>query len=148
WFKRWLFSHIGRGNCTGCMLVNNPSKHATCVLAVSFLLFPGTLFSSGLMGSEHHLVALLPLSDAMTAVAGFGLGERYPASRWGAVTLAVIYAACAFQWQTAAVAGLKKTGGVGVWSDGVIALAMRLESNFARADIKFLDWGFQQNIYT
>jgi hypothetical protein len=69
--------------------------------------------------------------------------------RWAAVALAVLYAGCAFQWQTAAVAGLKRTGGAGPWSDGVVTLASRLKHDYPRlkTDIRFLDWGFQQNIY-
>jgi 4-amino-4-deoxy-L-arabinose transferase-like glycosyltransferase len=148
WFERWLFPLVVFGSCLVCMAVKQAAKPASRVLSLSFLLLALTLFSSGLTVAEHHLVALLPFAAAMTAVACFALTERFPRARWAVITLAIVYAACAFQWQTAAVAGLKKTGGVGVWSDGVVALGIRLESNYQRADIKFLDWGFQQNIYT
>jgi hypothetical protein len=148
WFERWLFPIAVLGSCAVCLVVKNAAKPAARILAIAFLLFGATLFSSGLMVSEHHLVALLPFAAAMTAVACFAAIERWPRARCGIIAFAVVYAVCAFLWQTAAVAGLKKTGGVGVWSDGVVALATRLEANYAKSDIKFLDWGFQQNIYT
>jgi hypothetical protein len=110
-------------------------------LAIVFLLFGACLFFSGLPVAEHHLVTLLPFAAAMTVLA-------VPRVRWAAIALAVVYGACAFQWQTAAVAGLRRTGGVGPWSDGVVTLATRLMQQYPPpADITFLDWGFQRNIY-
>jgi Dolichyl-phosphate-mannose-protein mannosyltransferase len=121
------------------------------ILATAFLIFGACLFFSGLPVAEHHLVTLLPFAAAMTVLAAFS------APRWAAIALAVVYAGCAFQWQTAAVAGLRRTGGAGPWSDGVVTLATRLKHDYApltetvglpqKAEIKFLDWGFQQNIY-
>jgi hypothetical protein len=113
-------------------------------------LFGACLFFSGLPVAEHHLVTLLPFAAAMVVLA-------LPRARWAGMALAVLYAACAFGWQTAAVAGLKRTGGVGPWSDGVVTLATRLMQDYGplpkalglprKTQVKFLDWGFQQNIY-
>src|SRR5207302_416055 len=75
--------------------------------------------------AEHHLVTLLPLAAAMTVLAALA------APRWAAIAVGLIYAACCFQWQTAAVAGLKRTGGSGPWSDGVVTLATRLKHDYA-----------------
>jgi len=112
------------------------------LIALAFLLFAACLFFSRLPVAEHHLVTLLPFAAALVVLA--------VRIRWAAIALAVFYVGCAFYWQTAAVAGLKRTGGEGPWSDGVVKVATRLLQDPGvpqKTDINFLDWGFQQNIY-
>ena len=136
-WQRWLFPAIVLGSCVVCIRMR---KLMPRILAWSFVLFAAALFLSNLMIAEHHLVALVPFAAVMTVMA---LPNRWPA--W---VLGALYAGCAFYWQTAAIAGLKTTGGVGPWSDGVVALATRLEQSYPNRTIKILDWGLQYNLYT
>jgi hypothetical protein len=144
-WQRWLFPTVVLASCAVCLRFGRSALRT--ILPISFFLFGATLFFSGLIVSEHHLVALLPFAATITVLAGFTLIERFPRARWGVLGLAIVYLCCAFAWQFAAVAGLKKTGGVGVWSDGVVTLATRLEEDYATTNIKILDWGLQNSLY-
>jgi hypothetical protein len=147
WWQFGLFAAVVIASWVACLRGSTLQKF----LAAVFLLFGVCLFFSGLPVAEHHLVTLLPFAVAMVVL------ESVAVNRWAAIALAVVYVACAFQWQTAAVSGLKRTGGAGQWSDGIVTLATRLKHDYAplpksaglpqKTEIKFLDWGFQQNIY-
>src|SRR5260370_24209607 len=50
-------------------------------------------------------------------------------------------------WQAAAIQGLRRTGGVGQWSDGINALAVYLEEKHSVKEIKILDWGLQTSLF-
>jgi hypothetical protein len=138
WWQRGVFLPMAVAAMVMCLRRGGLRR----IIAISFLMFAACLFFSGLPIAEHHLVALLPFAAALIVLAGF--------PRWPAVALAAFYAGCAFYWQTTAVTGLKRTGGEGPWSDGVVALAARLQQDARAVEkplINFLDWGFQQNIY-
>jgi hypothetical protein len=136
WWQRWLFPAIV---CAACIVCLRLPKVVPRIVAVSFLLFAAALFLSSLPVSEHHLVALVPFGAAMTVMAA--------PTRWPGWVMGILYAACAFQWQTAAIAGLRTTGGVGPWSDGLVRVATHLEQNYPKRTIKILDWGLQNNLY-
>jgi hypothetical protein len=152
-WQPWLFAAVVLAACVACLRAGGLRR----IIAMAFLLFAACLFFTRLPVAEHHLVALLPFAAAMVVLALDALIERIPRARAFAGALAAVYLGCVFQAQTSAVAELRRTGGAGVWSDGVVNLAMRLENNHAnpapamaaaqKAGIKFLDWGFQQNIY-
>src|SRR5258706_7235518 len=61
--------------------------------------------------------------------------------------ISIVYLASALYWQLAAIQGLRKTGGVGQWSDGINPLALYLEQKHSVKPIKILDWGLQNSIF-
>ncbi len=138
-FERWLFPLVVAVAC----IAGLAGKLWSRILSLTFLLFAATLFFSSLTVAEHHLVELLPLAAVITVLACF----TFPKLRCASIALAVVYLCCVFQWQAAAITGLKRTGGVGVWSDGLIPLAEHLEANYSTQDIKILDWGLLNNLY-
>src|SRR5258708_3456442 len=59
----------------------------------------------------------------------------------------IVYVGSAFYWQFAAIQGLRRTGGVGQWSDGINPLALYLEEKHSVKPIKILDWGLQTSLF-
>ena len=154
---------------------NRPRTILTRVLALVFLFYGAMLLLSSAPVSEHHLVALLPFGAAVTALMMTDVHgsdpplstrdsplpgrDRLPSrDRKEAVgpsrtillitlVLAVVYTGTAMYWQVAAIQGLRRTGGVGQWSDGINALAVYLEQKHSIKEIKILDWGLQASLF-
>src|SRR5205807_1163986 len=144
---------------------NRPHAILTRVLALVFLFYGGILLLSSAPVSEHHLVALMPFAAAVTALvitdanasqtlnptpdsqlpSGDRKGAVGPSRTILLITalLALIYTGAAMYWQFAAIQGLRRTGGVGQWSDGINPLALYLEEKHSVKPIKILDWGLQ-----
>jgi hypothetical protein len=150
-WQRWLFPAVFLVSCLVCLLgrgERNQFRAAFArIAALAALLFAALLFLSRVNLSEHHLIALLPLAVVVTVLACSLLVARY---RWAyvvAAALAVVYVSSAMYWQFAAVQGLRKTGGVGMWSDAIAPLAQELLQHYPDREIKILDWGLQDNLF-
>jgi hypothetical protein len=63
------------------------------------------------------------------------------------IALASVYFSAAVYWQISAVEGLARTGGVGMWSDGIYRLTSALSRNYADRHIVTPDWGFGYSAY-
>jgi hypothetical protein len=113
-------------------------------LGITALVLALFLFLSRMPVAEHHFIVLTPLAIALVAVAA--TGPRFV--RFLQVGFAVIFLTLALHWHTLAWTGLERTGGVGVWSDGINTLADLLAKQ-KRPDetVLLLDWGFQNNLY-
>ena len=144
WGQRLLFPAVVLAACVFCWRL---SKIWGRILVLSFGILAATLFFSRLLVAEHHLVALIPFAAAITVLAGFLLVELQPRAILPVVAIAVIYGISALVWQAEAIIGLAKTGGAGMWSDGIVALSSKLEQNYTKSSIKILDWGLQNGIY-
>jgi len=147
----WLFPIAVALGCLVCLatflVVDRRRWSAAQIAALSFLLLGVFLFSSRLQVSEHHLIAMIPLAAVVVVLAFAVVKEKF---RWGwilAATMATVYAGSAFYWQFAVMQGLKKTGGIGVWSDAVLDVAQQLDQQYAGRYIMILDWGLQENLY-
>src|SRR5258708_24598683 len=105
--------------------------------------------------SEHHLVALLPFAAAMAALVLTRLPSRDRKEAVGpsrtiiliTAALAIVYIGAALYWQFAAIQGLRRTGGVGQWSDGINPLAIYLEEKHSVKPIKILALGFKTSLF-
>jgi hypothetical protein len=64
-----------------------------------------------------------------------------------AALLGIAYTGAAMYWQGAAIQGLRRTGGIGQWSDAINPLALYLEEKHSAKPIKILDWGLQTNLF-
>lgn len=136
-WQRWLFPAILLAACLVCLWMQN--KWATCTV-LTFAFLSGAFFFSKLPVSDHHLITLLPLAAAIVAIAA----QRFRAT---STALALLYFCCAMFWMISAVQGIRRTGGVGQWSNGIFVLTDILRNRFAHREITILDWGLQNSVY-
>jgi hypothetical protein len=175
-WQRWLFPSIAVACCVYGLIARTDRDRAhailTRMLALVFLFYGAMLLLSSAPVSEHHLVVLLPFAAAVTTLVMTNASASQtpipplPPSnsplpsrdRKGAVgpsrtillisaLLSIVYLASALYWQFAAIQGLRKTGGVGQWSDGINPLALYLEQKHSVKPIKILDWGLQTSLF-
>ena len=146
-WQLWLFPALVAASCLICVAFRQRSGFMPRVLALTLLILTGVFLFSRLPVAEHHMVILVPLAIVVVVLAGWKLLPRY---RWAGavfVTVAVVYAASALYWQFATLAGLRRTGGTGVWSDAIFTLTERLRADFPGREVKVLDWGLQNSVY-
>jgi hypothetical protein len=136
-WQSWVFATVTLAACVICLWKRGVWGRA---VASTFALLGALLFSSRLLVSEHHLIALIPLAALITAI-GFARLRMF------AIPVAALYIGCAVYWQVAAVRGLARTGGVGQWSDAIFSVTSHLEQHHRAAETKILDWGLQNSIF-
>lgn len=136
-WQLWLFPLVILACCVVCLRFRGLPR----VSALALLLYITTFFYTSLPIGEHHLMTLMPIA-AMVVVLGW---QRMTLPHWVGMLLAVVYAGSAIYWDAAALEGLRRTGGVGPWSDAIYALTDRLD--FPGRKIKVLDWGLQNSVY-
>jgi hypothetical protein len=146
-WQLWLFPIAIAASCVVCVIFKPRHGFLPRVAALTLVFYTATFFYTSLPIGEHHLMTLVPIAAMVVILAGQELLDRYHSARIVIALLAVVYAASALYWQSATLAGLRRTGGVGPWSDGIFALTRRLETDFPGREIKVLDWGLQNSIY-
>ena len=135
-WQLWLFPIVIAASCIFCMT----RKQLPRVAALTLLFYTATFIFSSLPIGEHHLMTLVPIAVMVVVLAGQRMALP-------SLAVAVVYAASAIYWDASALEGLRKTGGVGPWSDAIFALTQRLQTDFPGREIKVLDWGLQNSIY-
>ncbi len=148
-WQRWLFVTIV---LVGCAICFHPQwKCERAVIPRAFVLASvvlGTyLLLSRLDVSEHHLIVLIPLLAAAVGFAYSEVAATHKAGMTLAGAIGILYAGVSLYWHYAAAEGLRKTGGVRLWSDSSFTLATDLQNRYAGREIKILDWGLQNNLY-
>jgi hypothetical protein len=143
-WQAWLFSLFVILSCWICL--TSLLAWARGIALASLILAAILLFSNEQI-SEHHLVLLLPFATALVVLAVDDFASRWRSTRYVFAILAALYVGSALYWQVAAIRGLHRTGGVGIWSDGIIPLAQHLQTKYPNRPIKILDWGFEYNLY-
>jgi len=137
-WQLWLFPIVIAMSCVVCIFFKRGMLAR--VAALTLLFYTATFFFSSLPIGEHHLMTLVPIAAVVAVLAWQRMAPA-------ALAIAVIYAASAVYWQAAALQGLRRTGGVGPWSDGIYASTERLRADFPGREIKVLDWGLQNSVY-
>jgi hypothetical protein len=92
--------------------------------------------------AEHHVVGLVPFFAAVAALVFTG------GARWRRIVgagAAAIYLFIAVTQIGIAIRGLRSTGGVGIWSDAINAVAHDRE--VTGAEVGIVDWGLYNNLY-
>jgi hypothetical protein len=136
-WQLWFFPLLVAASCVMCVL----SRRTLARVAGLMLLFYAMTFMyTSLPIGEHHLMTLVPIAAVVAVLAW----QRFSPA---AIAVGLIYVVSAIYWQGAALAGLRRTGGVGPWSDGIYTLTERLRADFPGREIKVLDWGLQNSIY-
>jgi hypothetical protein len=144
-WQLWLFPTVIAAGCAICVVVKQRRGFLPRVAALTLLFYTATFFYASLPIGEHHLMTLVPIAVMVVVLAGSELIDGWP--RIVVIFLAAVYAASAIYWQAEALAGLRKTGGVGAWSDGIFVLTERLRADFPGREVKVLDWGLQNSVY-
>ena len=146
-WQLWLFPAVILGSCIVCILWQQRRGFLPRTAALTLLVFTGVLLLTGVEVAEHHMVTLIPIAVAVVVMAGWELLHRYRPTRVGLAAFAAVYLGSALYWQFATLHGLRKTGGIGPWSDAVFELKTRLQADFPGREIKVLDWGLQDNLF-
>jgi hypothetical protein len=136
-WQLWLFPFLIVISCVVCLFLRGVFAR---VAALMLLFYAATFSYTSLPIGEHHLMTLVPIAAIVVVLA-------WQHRHWAMMLLALIYAGSAIYWDAAALEGLKRTGGVGAWSDGIFALTERLRADFPGREIKVLDWGLQNSVY-
>jgi hypothetical protein len=139
----WLFPAIVMAACIVCLTM----KHWPRFVALQILILTAILLFSRMPVAEHHLIVVVPLAATACVLAGLIVSDRYSWGKGIALGIGAIYFGSAIMWQVAAIRGLASTRGVGQWSDSIFELTAHLERHYANQEVKFLDWGFQNNFY-
>jgi hypothetical protein len=105
------------------------------------------MLSSRLNVLDHHLVMLVPITAVVVVLAFHGLIERWKRASIFALAISLVYVGSALFWNVAAERGLRETGGVNKWSDGIYAVTNYLTANHRGREIQILDWGLQNSLY-
>lgn len=108
---------------------------------LTFLLFAAIMLVTPLGIAQHHLVALVPIAAVAVVLALQTVPVR------AACAVGLLYLGTALYWDLAAIQGIHKTGGVGMWSDAIFTVHKFLESRYPGREIQILDWGLQNNLY-
>jgi hypothetical protein len=139
-WQLWLFPMIIVASWIVCIFLKRGLLARVAALTLVFYI--AMFLYASLPVGEHHLMTLLPIAVVVVVLAW-----RQPEPHWALGLLAVVYTASAIYWSSSALAGLRRTGGVGAWSDAIYVLTNRLNVEFPGQEIKVLDWGLQNNIY-
>ena len=149
-WQRWPFLAVVLAACLICLTAKSDGNRSRSLwaraFALCFLFLGAFFFLSRMIVAEHHLIVLVPLAAVVT-VLGLSSIVHYPWGRIVVAALAVAYLGSALYWQTAAIRGIGKSGGIGPWSDADFALSDYLQQKYPAQDIKILDWGLQNNLY-
>jgi len=114
--------------------------------ALAAALFAATMLTSRLQIAQHHLVTIVPV-----AALGIVLGVRRMATtrilRGAAFLAAALFAFLCGTWDVRSAAGIRRTGGLGTWSDAIesVAEVMRAEAPGVKA--RALTWGLANNVF-
>jgi hypothetical protein len=147
-WQAWLFPVIVLLAGAVCVFARGaPLRGRGRAIAAMFLALAALLFTSRMAVSEHHLIVLVPAAAAMAAAAVEILCARFVWFWLPAALAGILYAGAALNWHRLTLEGLERTGGVAVWSDGIYALAARLDGPPASKQVKILDWGLQNNLH-
>lgn len=103
-------------------------------LVIATVVLYALHFGSTVQVAEHHFVTALPLAVAVVAATGW---------RW----LLPGYLTIALFWQYAAWQGLRATGGVGQWSDAIVAVEKAIADRQQGRTVQIADWGLQNNLF-
>lgn len=126
-WQAWLFALILVASVAWCARYQRRIAMATLVLYAFH-------FSSTVQVAEHHFVTAIPFAIACVVATGW---------RW----FLPVFVGIALYWNGMAIAGVRATGGVGQWSDGIVRVMRALEQQHLGRGLNVVDWGLQNNLF-
>ena len=128
-WQAWLFALVLVAALAWCF------RRAPRIAIAAGVLYALHFFST-VQVAEHHFVTAIPFAIAVVAAAGGPL-------RW----FAPVYLAMALHWDMAAIHSLRATGGVGQWSDAILAVKQSIEDQHQGRLVNITDWGLQNSLF-
>jgi hypothetical protein len=116
--------------------------------AASTVALMSILLTSRLGVSQHHLIAVLPLALAALAIISWEVGQAFR-SAIPLLGLSVVgLLGLSLAWDLRIDRGLRRTGGIYVWSSATEDVAAHLKTHpVPPSRLKILQWGLQNNLY-
>ena len=115
--------------------------------AISFLGAAALVLASRLPVKPHHFEAVcLPLVAVFVAGGAIAAARRSRYLRACMFGIAIAYVIAAATWLDRTAAGLRRTGGVGHWSDAIEDVASCLLARGVKS-VDVLAWGFNNNLF-
>jgi len=122
-------------------------RGTVCRIAALALVFAvGLTLTSPIRLGPWHFFVYFPLA-ALVALGAVRVVSRWRGARVVVLAIGIGYAAVTLSWDVQTAAGIRETGGVGMWSDAVFAVAEAIETTYAGRTINVLDWGLTNNLY-
>lgn len=116
-------------------------------VATALALYLGLLLSTRMLLKSHHLVTALPLVALLLAAAAVALWRRGGARRVAAAGALLFWLGSLLAADGRALSGLRRTGGLWAWNDGLEALHHELALHHSGERAHLLDWGFANGLY-
>ena len=110
------------------------------------VLFAAIMLFSRLQIAEHHLVALVPVA-ALAAATGIRRIAFPPVLRAAFSLAFVLFVVLCVSWDVRSAAGIRRTGGLGVWSDAIEAVAAAVRVQAPGSAVRVLTWGISNNVF-
>jgi len=114
--------------------------------ALTVLLFIAQMLASRLIIAQHHLVTAVPLA-AFAAALGYRRIAATPARRIVLGLAVGLFAALGLSWNWRSAAGIRRTGGHGVWSDAIDEVVGTVGAQAPGSTTRVLTWGLSNSIY-
>lgn len=116
------------------------------ITALTFILFAAVMVFSNLNVTYHHLLDLVPIGAVAVVLASSALIHRWNAAKIPVLVVGLIYLSLAMHWDLLAAREIRRTGGVGVWSNAIYSVNDYLRVNYPGCEVKVLDWGLGYNL--
>jgi hypothetical protein len=139
-----LFCSVVTLAVIACLLSRGSFPRAA---ALTFLLLLLCMLLWRLNIADQHLIALVPLAALLVAITAWDSCRRWPAARYIAAAIGILYLGCSLQWQLTAARELRSTGGLRLWSKAIDPLCGSLQQHYPGRRIKALDWGFHHSLF-
>jgi hypothetical protein len=117
------------------------------IAGLALVLTVGLTLASPIRLTPAHFVVYLPLAAFVVLAAVQSATARWRAARFVVLAVGVAYAVVALFWDARTAIGIRETGGTGMWSDAVFAVAETIETRHRGRTIGILDWGLANNLY-
>jgi hypothetical protein len=117
------------------------------IAALALIVTIGLTLTSRIRLGPHHFFVYVPLAAFIVLAAAQTVASHWRPARPLLLAIGLGYAAMTLSWDVRTAIGMRQTGGVAMWSDGVFAVAKAIETRYRGRTISILDWGLTNNLY-
>jgi hypothetical protein len=114
--------------------------------AVTSIVLIGLMFASRQVVAEHHMVILVPLVAPCVVVFLRDMMKQKGTAAM-AIGIVTLYSTAALAIDIDSAIQIHKTGGTSEWSSAIYPTDALLNTQYAKRDIRILDWGLQAQLF-
>ena len=114
--------------------------------ALTVPLFAGIMLVSRLRIAQHHLVTIVPVATLAGALGIRRVASGRPLRAVFSLAIALFAALCV-AWDVRSASGIRRTGGMGNWSDAIDSVARVLRAEAPGPAARALSWGLANNVF-